>query len=361
MRTKRSIFLSIILVVSLVIPFTACSPKKKADPNILDLNNKPKSNEEWISELYICEGVLYNGMVSTLHAVLTDKMKEKVNSENADEYKLTMYLFKSFAESTIQKSDAIVSLTRSPEFLCEEDGVEYMEFFFDVDLRNKNCEGSYTFVVAREDGTVESKLETKVEPMPETTETQLVGLKPVIYLYPETQMDVSVKMDIKGEILCTYPEYGEGWNVTAYPGGKLFDKSSERYYDYLFWEASSPFITDRFEKAACVAVEDTAAFLEEYLAAFGLNDSEIDDFISFWLPRMQGSAYNLISFPNEEYKSWAEISVVPAPETEIRIFMVYKPLDEAIEISEDRALTLPETPVRKGFTVVEWGGSMVEK
>ena len=58
-----------------------------------------------------------------------------------------------------------------------------MEFFFDVDLRNKNCEGSYTFVVAREDGTVESKLETKVEPMPETTETQLVGLKPVIYLF----------------------------------------------------------------------------------------------------------------------------------------------------------------------------------
>ena len=76
---------------------------------------------------------------------------------------------------------------------------------------------------------------------------------------------------------------------------------------------------------------------------------------------MQGSAYNLISFPNEEYKSWAEISVVPAPETEIRIFMVYKPLDEAIEIFEDRALTLPETPVRNGFTVVEWGGSMVEK
>ena len=31
--------------------------------------------------------------------------------------------------------------------------------------------------------------------------------KPVIYLYPTSQQIVSVKLDYKGELTCTYPEY----------------------------------------------------------------------------------------------------------------------------------------------------------
>ena len=47
--------------------------------------------------------------------------------------------------------------------------------------------------------------------------------KPVIYLYPESTTDVTVKLDYAGEITCTYPEYKDGWKVTASPDGPLKD------------------------------------------------------------------------------------------------------------------------------------------
>ena len=47
--------------------------------------------------------------------------------------------------------------------------------------------------------------------------------KPVIYLYPET-MEVTVKLNYNGEIICTYPIYNEGWTVIAHPDGKLINQ-----------------------------------------------------------------------------------------------------------------------------------------
>ncbi|MDI9488668.1 MAG: hypothetical protein QM222_04985, partial [Bacillota bacterium] len=47
--------------------------------------------------------------------------------------------------------------------------------------------------------------------------------KPVIYLYPEETMEVTVKLDYNGSIICTYPTYYEGWTVTAHPDGMLIN------------------------------------------------------------------------------------------------------------------------------------------
>ena len=105
--------------------------------------------------------------------------------------------------------------------------------------------------------------------------------------------------------------------------------------------------------------EDTAEFLESYLEAAGLNDSEIDDFVSYWLPRMQESPYNLISFPSEEYSDWAKLDVYPEPDTVIRVYMVFMPVDEPVEVPEANELIMPSTAERQGFTVVEWGGSIL--
>ena len=140
---------------------------------------------------------------------------------------------------------------------------------------------------------------------------------------------------------------------------QLDKKNTERYYEYLFWEGTRSFDDYVFEHAACVSSEDTAAFLEEYLEAAGLNDREIDDFISYWLPRLQASSYNLISFPSEEYCNWAMLDVDPAPDTLIRVYMVFAPLKSPVEIPDHMALELPDKPERHGFTVVEWGGSVL--
>jgi hypothetical protein len=45
--------------------------------------------------------------------------------------------------------------------------------------------------------------------------------KPVIYLYPTQQEMVSVKLNFSGQLTCTYPDYKNGWKVSASPDGTL--------------------------------------------------------------------------------------------------------------------------------------------
>ena len=177
--------------------------------------------------------------------------------------------------------------------------------------------------------------------------------KPVIYLYPEAVTDVTVKLDYIGELSCVYPAYEDGWNVTAYPDGTLVGENGMAY-NYLYWEGSAIGGYD-MDEGFCVAGADTAAFLEEALAKLGLNRREANEFIVYWLPLMEDNAYNLISFQTDRYTEAARLTVSPAPDTVIRVFMTWKPLDAPMEIAAPE-LTAPE---RTGFTVVEWGGSEI--
>lgn len=177
--------------------------------------------------------------------------------------------------------------------------------------------------------------------------------KPVIYLYPKEEQEVSVQLRYDGELTCTYPEYKNGWKVTASPDGTLKDEEGKDY-NYLYWEGNTCVQYD-FSEGFCVAGEDTAAFLEESLAKLGLTEREANEFIIYWLPKMQGNAYNLISFQTDAYTDHAELLIDPSPDTLIRVFMAWKPLEKVAEIPP-QTLTAPE---RTGFTVVEWGGTEV--
>jgi hypothetical protein len=53
----------------------------------------------------------------------------------------------------------------------------------------------------------------------------------------------------------------------------------------------------------------------------------------------------------------APLAVSPKADTEIRVFMVYQPLDAPVNIAP-QTLT---APARNGFTLVEWGGMMQER
>ena len=177
--------------------------------------------------------------------------------------------------------------------------------------------------------------------------------KPVIYLYPEEKTEVTVKLDYAGELTCVYPEYIQGWQVTARPDGTLFDKNGKEYY-CLYWEGSALDCWD-MDQGFCIPGRDTAAFLEDALCKLGLNRREANEFIIYWLPQMETNNWNLISFQQETYTDAAKLDISPAPDTLIRVFMTWKPLDAPVEI-ESQVLTAPE---RTGFTVVEWGGSRI--
>lgn len=180
-----------------------------------------------------------------------------------------------------------------------------------------------------------------------------VDAKPVIYLYPEETTKVQVKLDYSGKLTCTYPKYENGWEVIAQEDGTLLDANSQAY-NYLYWEGINAIEYD-FSRGFCVKGEDTATFLEKSLEALGLSRKEANEFIVYWLPQLECNPYNLISFQSENYTDSAKLEITPKPNTMIRVFMAWMPLEEAVQI-ESQILTSTE---RKGFTVVEWGGTKV--
>ena len=177
--------------------------------------------------------------------------------------------------------------------------------------------------------------------------------KPVIYLYPEQETEVNVRLDFAGDLTCTYPAYGNGWTVTAAPDGTLTDAAG-KIYSYLFWEGENGWDPD-FSRGFCVPGAATAAFLEDALPKLGLNPAEANEFIVYWLPRMQNNPWNLISFQQEAYTDAAKLDVSPNPDTVIRVFMAWQKLDAPVSVEPQ----ILEAPARTGFTVVEWGGREV--
>jgi hypothetical protein len=182
-----------------------------------------------------------------------------------------------------------------------------------------------------------------------------LNAKPVIYLYPEEETQVTVTLDYDGALTCRYPAFDRagGWTVTAQPDGTLTDAGGQSY-NYLYWEGVTDAEYD-FSQGFCVAEEDTAAFLEDALAQLGLTRREANEFIVYWLPQMQDSPYHLISFQTDAYTDHARLTVSPEPDCVLRVFMAWKSLDGPVELPT-QALTAPD---RTGFTVVEWGGAKI--
>lgn len=182
--------------------------------------------------------------------------------------------------------------------------------------------------------------------------------KPVIYLYPTQQQNTLVQLDYDGEFIATYPAYDEnigGWEVTANPDGTLIHKNKE--YSYLFWEGTNNKQVDwGLEKGFVVSGNDTVEFLQNKLAEIGLTPKEYNEFIVYWYPLMEDNKYNLIHFADKEYTDSAKLSVTPKPDSMLRVFMVYKSLEEKIAV-EPQEFEIFE---RNGFTVVEWGGAEIK-
>ena len=175
--------------------------------------------------------------------------------------------------------------------------------------------------------------------------------KPVIYLYPTQPTDCKVTVDYP-QFSYTYPTYNKGWDVTAYPDGRLINKADNSEHFYLFWEGNER-IDWIFDRGFVVKGSDTEAFLLEKLPLMGLTPREYNDFITYWVPLMKHEPYNLITFADEQYEALAPLTVTPTPDSVLRVHMVFKGIDAPIAIP---AQELP-TFERKGFTVVEWGGT----
>lgn len=178
--------------------------------------------------------------------------------------------------------------------------------------------------------------------------------KPVIYLYPEKETDVSVSVNPTGGFKITEPAYDNGWKVKAKPDGEIYNYGDGKKYPYLFWEGYA-LNYQRPSEGFVVARAGVKEFLDNKLIQLGLIKKEADEFIEFWLPKMQEKPYYFITFmPQSEFENYAPLSVSPKPDTVIRIFMDYEGLDKYIRVPEQKIIT----PKREGFVVAEWGGAI---
>ena len=204
----------------------------------------------------------------------------------------------------------------------------------------------------------EDEWEDMVESRIVTPEDPVVD-KPILYFYPKTETNVSVKLGNPESLTVSYPEYDSntGWNVLAKPNGDLTDLSTGRSLYSLYYESeSSKDVYSMKSDGFIVSREDTVSFLEDKLAKLGLNEHEAEEFIVYWLPKLQQNNYNYIRLATmDEINNAMPLDINPTPDTLIRVLMTFKGLDKPIEgITEQQ---LPTTPTRDGFTVVEWGGS----
>ena len=301
------------------------------------------------------ERIVYDPPICGQDISVVCHLNSEISSNQAKE--MNLYIFPANSSGILLLENSAMNLKATD---CDGCNVIFRGY-----LTSKVTAGEYTFVILDDHNKVDSVFTYSIVATEQNS--RRVGsimtpgiAKPVIYMYPETDTEVNVSLDLNGEFTCAYPSYNDdyGWHVMAHPGGVITDLEGGRDYDYLYWEG----VTDEsfsFDQAVCVRGCDTAAFLEEYLEASGLTYSEIDDFITYWLPKMECNEYNLISFPVSEYEEIAELNVEPEPDTVIRVFMIFTPLDEERYIPEEQQLQMPTPAERKGFTVVEWGGSEV--
>lgn len=178
--------------------------------------------------------------------------------------------------------------------------------------------------------------------------------KPVIYLYPKVETQVEVSFVDKMSLTASEPKYGNGWRVLARPNGELTDLKTNLNYPNLYWEGATINPLPQKNEGFIVKKEEVKTFLEDSLKTLGLNTQEKQDFINFWLPKMQEKPFYKISFyTTEEINAAIPLNINPEPDTIFRVLMKYQGLDKSVSI-QPQVLSKPFN--RNGFTVVEWGG-----
>ena len=173
--------------------------------------------------------------------------------------------------------------------------------------------------------------------------------KPNIYLYPtrKTKLDVSLGFPQGGEVIKSIPDFPNEWkNIKVKPSGSI-----DNEYDYLFYEAALP---DRWQvdEGWSIQQKDLELFFRQNMNEYGFNETEINDFIDYWIPKLKNSPfYNIYPQYTEKVDELVILNISKVPDSIMRLFYVIK------EAPEKEDLPVPMIPEfdAKGFTVREWG------
>lgn len=177
--------------------------------------------------------------------------------------------------------------------------------------------------------------------------------KPAIYLYPEQTQPVHVAVSPVGRMKVTIPQYPKtGWDVIAQPNGLISAGGS--WYDYLYYEAEIPDSAFSLPKEGyVVAYDDLQIKLPTIVSQFGLNPAETKAFTEYWLKALPKAPYYAIRvLPQTTVDAIAPLTVQPNPASVLRLSLHFTPLITKEQLPEPTIAPF----IRKGFTLVEWGG-----
>lgn len=210
--------------------------------------------------------------------------------------------------------------------------------------------------------------------------------KPAIYLYPAKPTQVNIVLDKAIRIETDIPKYAlsKGWNVLAYPNGQIKDLQPQytkcnkidsnkfgleyannacknNNYPYIYWDGKQTIKPiPKKEQGWMVKKEDLNKFLSEKLDYVGFNKAEKQEFLEYWvtkLSKINSKQYFIYFLQNKEVDNYLPMNVNPQPDSSNRFYIIAKPLNTSSN-KTPRPQQLQKM-IRKGFTLVDWGGSVL--
>lgn len=209
--------------------------------------------------------------------------------------------------------------------------------------------------------------------------------KPAIYLYSDDLPKmVNVRLDYFLLTKNTVPQkYLNSWKVIAHKDGHLIDLQPEKTncdslpttfgfeyaqtackannYPYIYWDGNK-FIKEVPKKLLgwSIKKENIREFLNEKADEMAMNTAEKTEFVRFWseiISNYPATDFRIYFLQNEEVDDWIKLSVSPKPDSWNRIEVVITPIQPN---TQSTPYTLKKIK-RQGFTMVEWGGIIIDK
>lgn len=334
------------------------------------LNSNTWNGQYYQKEFYTTITENYYNIYDTMEVVSFTKYLEKINSINSViSNKIKNHYYNIFCNYIILSNASGSSFCKMELIDCFEENNKIV-IYGDEEVDGVMSSGSGFFIAIPTNMPVGTEIEyrecytsSQINNLKEygtlydPYSYRIMIYKPIIYLYPTEDTKLTVNLGYEDKITCSYPQYTTCWNVLAKTSSDLIDLNTNRSLYALYYESESVYDFKIQKDGFIVRGSDVSEFLEEKLAILGLTEREAEEFIVYWLPQLQKNEYNYIRFATiEEINKNMPLEFSVEPDTLVRILMTYKGLDKPIDVEEQQL----ETPERKGFVAVEWGGTEIK-
>ena len=379
---------SIIILIICVLPYiigciiSFINNNLCVEENITEYNGKYKKITSIVCKNYIVDdekkysiisskSTLYNSIISPIRNEIIETYNNAVerNIDKSVQYYYSTYGFENlpfdvysssgFEDIDWNKNSILVIQCKAdvaPTFktklmsISEENSIVKVKIYCDRHGSLQSTTSDIYFIpISKEISSANIEYEYK-----EYNDFWLTSDKPVIYLYPTEEKEVLVNLKYEDMITVSYPKYNDGWDVIAKDDGTIIDLKTEKNLYCLYYECKNLVNFNVEKDGFCIKGTEVSTFLEDKLAKLGLTERESEEFIIYWLSKLESNKYNYIRFATtNEINANMPLNINPKPDTLIRVLMTYKGLNNPISVEEQELIT----PERTGFVAVEWGGT----